>query len=713
MEYNGKIESHLKLEIDASTPPLPPNELSDAQRIMRKNFQDYIIEKNWRSLAASRAQSKSRKTRTTKSLEMDRAFCDSLINLLSFIYNKNLKMTIIDNEPNIKSSWEQYTRNKDLPYCFFDAPSVNQLVEYVTPLCDFILPADDILLFTYGKSIICYKKGTFHAYINKQLIEEKWFEYYKTNNSYKAIPINEYKTISKLLDEFYSRWFDFIDRHIGKWNRIFEEKLNKHIFLEDLFHKLIESREYNFKYINEGKYFRVIDNTLYFYLDNANGIGTEMPINDDTIGLFAYSFCFESEEKKVFTDLLPYYQKYFIAQKKKLGTPSNHIFFYVDELHPMRNTRYRTTKFLLEGKAINCFKEVSDNNPILCEANSGIQIIHNPSKTVSFDIPYQLLNDISDSKSDILDEFSQFLACCLGRKKKYNVFAFHKNINYSDLCRFIQTVSLGPHTFPEICSLRDLADQGFLNKLIQYKIERQFVLPVSVSSKDLANLTSEKRAYLKKLLSGKQISINDDILGKRKHKSELTYLLFGNEQDIKSLEKALETKIQSVSFSLPQECSLTKENILWIQFYLLLWGYSPINSTSKKSKSTASEDGSILPSVRSFIEKCCEFSDGSETKQSDLYNAYKLFCSTINLKPIKVGDFSKQLMNNYDLKRYRPHYKANTNPYYFQRIALREDRNEMRQPETETPNFHNYLRQIEDELNKKYPELANILGFTV
>ena len=160
-------------------------------------------------------------------------------------------MTIIDNEPNIKSSWEQYTRNKDLPYCFFDAPSVNQLVEYVTPLCDFILPADDILLFTYGKSIICYKKGTFHAYINKQLIEEKWFEYYKTNNSYKAIPINEYKTISKLLDEFYSRWFDFIDRHIGKWNRIFEEKLNKHIFLEDLFHKLIESREYNFKYIIE------------------------------------------------------------------------------------------------------------------------------------------------------------------------------------------------------------------------------------------------------------------------------------------------------------------------------------------------------------------------------------------------------------------------------------------------------------------------------
>ena len=220
MEYDGKIENHLKLEIDASTPPLPPNELSYAQRIMRKNFQDYIIEKNWRSLAASRAQSKSRKTRTTKSLEMDRAFCDSLINLLSFIYNKNLKMTIIDNEPNIKSSWEQYTRNKDLPYCFFDAPSVNQLVEYVTPLCDFILPAGDILLLTYGKSIICYKKGTFHAYINKQLIERKWLKYYKTNNSYKVVPNNKYKTFNKLIGEFYSRWFNFIDRHIEKWNRI-------------------------------------------------------------------------------------------------------------------------------------------------------------------------------------------------------------------------------------------------------------------------------------------------------------------------------------------------------------------------------------------------------------------------------------------------------------------------------------------------------------
>ena len=63
-----------------------------------------------------------------------------------------------------------------------------------------------------------------------------------------------------------------------------------------------------------------------------------------------------------------------------------------------------------------------------------------------------------------------------------------------------------------------------------------------MSSKDLANLTSEKRAYLKKVLSGKQISINDDILGKRKHKSELTYLLFGNEQDIKSLKKLWKLK---------------------------------------------------------------------------------------------------------------------------------------------------------------------------
>ena len=97
MEYDGKIENHLKLEIDASTPPLPPNELSYAQRIMRKNFQDYIIEKNWRSLAAS---------------------------------------------------------------------------------------------------------------------------HYKTNNSYKAVPNNKYKTFNKLIGEFYSRWFNFIDRHIEKWNRI-------------------------------------------------------------------------------------------------------------------------------------------------------------------------------------------------------------------------------------------------------------------------------------------------------------------------------------------------------------------------------------------------------------------------------------------------------------------------------------------------------------
>ena len=494
MEYDGKIENHLKLEIDASTPPLPPNELSYAQRIMRKNFQDYIIEKNWRSLAASHAQSKSRKAKTTKSLEMDRAFCYSLINLLSFIYNKNFTTTIIDNEPNIKSSWEQYTHNKDLPYCFFDAPSVKQLVEYVTPLCDFILPAGDILLLTYGKSIICYKKGTFHAYINKQLIERKWLKYYKTNNSYKAVPNNKYKTFNKLIGEFYSRWFNFIDRHIEKWNRISTEKLNRHNFLENLFHKLIESREYNFKYINRGTYFRVIDNTLYFYLDNANGIGTEMPINDDTIGLFAYSFCFDSEEKKVFTDLLPYYQKYFIAQKKKLGTPSNHIFFYVDELHPMGNTLYRTTKFVIEGRAIRCLKNVSKNNPILCEDNSGIQIIHNPSKTVSFDIPYRFLDDVAGSKSETLDEFSQFLACCFGRRKKCNVFAFpNNNINHNDLCRFLQTVSLGPQTFPEICSLSDLAGQGFLNKLIQYKIERQFVLPVSVNSKDLKNLTNKKR----------------------------------------------------------------------------------------------------------------------------------------------------------------------------------------------------------------------------
>lgn len=214
-------------------------------------------------------------------------------------------------------------------------------------------------------------------------------------------------------------------------------------------------------------------------------------------------------------------------------------------------------------------------------------------------------------------------------------------------------------------------------------------------------------------MSGKQISVKDNILGMRKHKSELTYLLFGNEQDLKNLEKTLKSEIKFMSFSLPQECSLTKENLLWIQFYLLLWGYSPINLTSKKNKTVVSEDGSLLPSIRFFIEKCCEFSDGSETKQKDLYSAYKLFCAAINVKPIKEGDFSKQLINDYGLKRYRPHYKANENPYYFQRIALREDRNEMRQPETETPNFHNYLRQIEDELNKKYPELATILGFTV
>lgn len=508
------------------------------------------------------------------------------------------------------------------------------------------------------------------------------------------LPVVEAKTQLELV---YTLWVQYIKRHYDHalLGRTDEERLNTQMICVDALRNHLKPNTLNPPARSICDALALVDDTLCFK-GKSNPAFQDFPgsvMNQDLLDWFMSHGRYPGTLRKDIIKILRLHQKILIQKNRAMGkSEQTPCFRYWDN-----STEYP----IFYQRDIGKYRYRADRKmePTFAMKNIVFQRGKDEDVSSSKDCLYQLLGGSQEG----LCELAKLTAHGLCEQKLFQGVVVLSIKQARKLHLFLSLVS--GHSVSSMDwseSMRDLSKKSAMDELIEMKIEGQ---PFAFSHDDGKQLNPEQWIRLRKIFSGVHITSQDAILGRKKHKNTVQWLVIGNDQTVQKL-RSHGIKVNQLSFSLNSVYPSFKASP-WVQQILPLWGYLQLQTKKENEQSTT------FRTIQLFMNGCCQLTK----KEVDfipamtLYNGYTAYCKAQGREDIlKFKDFNDVLETTYGLKRIRHHYTDGKNPTGFNRIIFTASEqvanSEQHEPPSPKALFLDKLEQMEREVREhfdKYP----------
>jgi len=216
---------------------------------------------------------------------------------------------------------------------------------------------------------------------------------------------------------------------------------------------------------------------------------------------------------------------------------------------------------------------------------------------------------------------------------------------------------------------------------------------------------------LKKIITGKEITIEDEMIGRISYSNKLSLITFINRHDVLlNYTNRFPTNIINLShIEDMEELFLDNEDLDWLRVPFALYGLTLLENSIKLTKVKIDKSNLQDSITNEFFHLFCTINIEYEIYATDLYDAYvKYYKTKYNDAPLSRIKFTKgikqllETVKDSDLvKYYRPHHSRENNKYAFKGIYLNKENlntflqsNIEKQPPTDFQTFYKYLLQM-------------------
>lgn len=490
-----------------------------------------------------------------------------------------------------------------------------------------------------------------------------------------------------LLRVVYQKWIQYIKRHSN-----LDQAKNPYAQFCLLCNCLDAMRNHDFQTQVIPSYIlctslTLVDNTLC--LCGYNGTQSDFPgpvMSKDLLDWLAKYYGFYPKHYSLLKDALRMYQKLQVQEQKKNTTSPPPEFCYLST-----QTQYNIY-YDKEQKIFTC--RSFDSEPTAVGIGRiPIQNLPSPGSSKEF------LYDLVGGDWNCLCQLAKIVACCASATKIYKGVVFvplSTPIEFEVMLDFILGADKPAPRYP----VSELTKRKAADHLIAAKISGSKTM---VCTNQNSRLSLEQWERFKKLVNGATITYkNDPILGRKMHKSNAQWIIYGNDQTLKKLEAHKIPVLQA-----PCNCSgpsPTGGASLWLQLVFPLWGYLLLKQSS------APKIDAKPHTVEQFLNSCCTFLEekGDFLEARVLYNSYLDYCSRHGYQDqLLFKDFNDAVEQYYGRPRERYHRRNYGNKTGFRHIQLNPEETTENvchsQGDTSKDAFFYQLDQIQEEVLRHFP----------
>ena len=455
------------------------------------------------------------------------------------------------------------------------------------------------------------------------------------------------KAVCSWINRLYQEWLGFI-RRTSPYSRYFKSPEQKYCNIKQILLFLCQEKGIPSIFLLEPPSTSLVDDTL---------IWQDTVFSNNSMEALFHPFGpgpIPSSIRQAYKAYIPLYQRHLIAQQPKSAE-------YEKAPYIAYNTPSGRNQIILY-----------DRQSKLVSPYSGQVFNAAPVPSVSLQrgitaVPAAgFLWDISDGKWNSVEDFARTLAYCFTVNKPWHGIIL---LGPNTIEPFIELIGIlqGHTIYPYNQCVKPNEIRSRIAWLIQNKVH---TIPVLRLDHDAPwPRTDDQKKLLRKLVTGKTITQDDKLLGKKKHRNIAQILMTGGD-DVAAKIKNLGIPCWAPNFHSPNISNLQPDEIAWLRSVFLPWGLSKICGDQRKPRESPLNAFYLLDS---FVRQRCVLSSELEVEARILYDAYATSCQDDILPPMKFKDFNSALEQQYSVRRYRPHYSRESNPYYFKGISLRTD----------------------------------------
>lgn len=285
-------------------------------------------------------------------------------------------------------------------------------------------------------------------------------------------------------------------------------------------------------------------------------------------------------------------------------------------------------------------------------------------------------------------------------------------INLSKIENFIQTI-IGNQTMI-IENLSSMTSKKMLYKIISGNANYSKAIIITKPAKIPV---SSKCKLLRRIITGKEIAFQDDVVGKIYFNNKLPIIsLVSQHESILRYTNNFPTNIINLChIENMDELLFDDEDLNWLRVPFALYGINLLES--RNTFAPIKVDKSLLQDTisKEFLDLFCSIKNNSEVFATDLYNAYTdYFQAQYNDLPLTRIQFIKSIKKLLEsvkgsnfIRYYRPHHSRANNSYAFQGLDLDTSKLNAfliskinKQLSSDFKEFYEYLLQ----LNKLIPD---------
>lgn len=412
---------------------------------------------------------------------------------------------------------------------------------------------------------------------------------------------------------------------------------------------------------------------------------------DAVIRLFEW-YDFPSVTISAATALLQEYQSYLIDQRrrsaeKKRTKNSAPCLAYAD-----KDKRYEITfnkekfEFICKRSILSQqFSRDSWRKEVLCYEETKLPL----------DAPKEFLYQLTGGDFGLLHDLAVAIVRCVSTQKSPSGAIILPENGGEYIAVMIEWLTGSPVANTSFMPLSGLVKNDAIDFLITQKAARS---PVILAIDYGDRFGEQKWDRLSKLIRGATVTSKDSVLGRKKHKNDAQWLIFGNEKTALNMDK------HHIPYTLLNVSPLTDDspNLMatrWLQFIFPLWGMMP----SKKKPGSIQIKSNVIDSF--FAHKCVVLEeDGEFLPARTLFDAYTAHCQQTGEKPLLFKDFNDIVEETYQQKRVRCHKTDGSNKTGYYRLRLVEAETTPETQSDKREEFFRYVDNIQSEVLEHFPD---------